>query len=54
MSEAPLTGGPAALAEQLNAFADAGISHVQLWIEPNTVEGIEAFGEVLEILDSNS
>jgi hypothetical protein len=28
-----------------------GISHVQLWLEPNTLESLEAFAPVLERLD---
>jgi hypothetical protein len=51
MSVAPLTGGPEALADQLRDYAAAGLDHVQLWIEPNTVAGYEAFGQVLELLD---
>lgn len=51
MSVAPLSGGPEALADQLRDYAAAGLDHVQLWIEPNTVAGYEAFGRVLELLD---
>ena len=47
----PLVGSPEALAAALRAFADEGISHVQLWIEPNTPAGIAAFAPVLELLD---
>jgi probable F420-dependent oxidoreductase len=51
MSVAPLTGTPEQLADQLRAYAAAGIDHVQLWVEPATVGGFEAFGAVLEHLD---
>jgi alkanesulfonate monooxygenase SsuD/methylene tetrahydromethanopterin reductase-like flavin-dependent oxidoreductase (luciferase family) len=51
MSVAPLTGGPKAMADQLRDYAAAGLDHVQLWIEPNTVAGYEEFGRVLELLD---
>jgi alkanesulfonate monooxygenase SsuD/methylene tetrahydromethanopterin reductase-like flavin-dependent oxidoreductase (luciferase family) len=51
MSVPPLTGGPEALADQLRDYAAAGLDHVQLWIEPNTIAGYEAFGRVLELLD---
>lgn len=51
MSAPPLTGGPEALAQQLRDHAEAGLDHVQLWIEPNTVAGYEAFAPVLELLD---
>jgi probable F420-dependent oxidoreductase len=47
-------GTPEELAEGLRAFADAGISHVQVWLEPNTLAGIDAFQTVLELLDRNS
>ena len=46
-----LIGSPADLAEGLRAYARAGFSHVQLWLEPSTVEGIEAFAPVLGLLD---
>jgi alkanesulfonate monooxygenase SsuD/methylene tetrahydromethanopterin reductase-like flavin-dependent oxidoreductase (luciferase family) len=47
----PLVGSPEELAAALRAYADEGISHVQLWIEPNTPAGIAAFAPVLERLD---
>lgn len=46
-----LTGGSAAIADGLRAHAEAGLSHVQVWLEPNTPAGIEAFAPVLEELD---
>lgn len=51
MSVAPLTGSPDELAEKLHAYARIGVDHVQIWPEPNTVAGIEAFARVLEALD---
>jgi len=45
------TGSPEALAEALQRYAEAGISQVQVWLEPTTMAGIEAFGRTLEILD---
>jgi hypothetical protein len=45
-----LTGEPEALAKPPLTYA-SGLDHVQLWIEPNTVAGYEAFGRVLELLD---
>jgi probable F420-dependent oxidoreductase len=47
----PLSGEPEAMADALRAFADIGISHVQLVMDPITTESIEAFAPVLEILD---
>jgi probable F420-dependent oxidoreductase len=51
MSVEPLRGTPAELAGHLRAYADAGATEVQIWPEPNSVAGIEAFGRVLEELD---
>jgi alkanesulfonate monooxygenase SsuD/methylene tetrahydromethanopterin reductase-like flavin-dependent oxidoreductase (luciferase family) len=51
MTGPPLTGSPAEIAAGLREYADAGVSHVQVWLEPNTPAGIEAFGRVLEELD---
>jgi alkanesulfonate monooxygenase SsuD/methylene tetrahydromethanopterin reductase-like flavin-dependent oxidoreductase (luciferase family) len=51
MTGPPLTGSPAEIAAGLRAYADAGLSHVQVWLEPNTPAGIEAFVPVLEELD---
>jgi len=45
------TGSPDELAEILRRYAVAGISQVQVWLEPMTVAGIETFGRTLEILD---
>ena len=47
----PLTGPPERLAEELRAYAREGISHVQLWLEPNTRQSLEAFAPVLALLD---
>ncbi|CAN5883442.1 LLM class flavin-dependent oxidoreductase [soil metagenome] len=46
-----ITGAPEQLADELRAYADASISHVQVWLEPNTPKGIDAFLPVLELLD---
>jgi alkanesulfonate monooxygenase SsuD/methylene tetrahydromethanopterin reductase-like flavin-dependent oxidoreductase (luciferase family) len=51
MTGPPLTGSPAEIAAGLRAYADAGLSHVQVWLEPNTPAGIEAFAPVLQELD---
>jgi probable F420-dependent oxidoreductase len=48
---APLTGSPEAVADALRQYADAGISHVQLVMDPITVEAIEEFAPVLVELD---
>jgi alkanesulfonate monooxygenase SsuD/methylene tetrahydromethanopterin reductase-like flavin-dependent oxidoreductase (luciferase family) len=46
-----ISGDPAELAERLRAYARAGVQHVQLWIAPNNLAGIEACGRMLEELD---
>jgi hypothetical protein len=51
MSSPPLTGSPAELAAGLRAYAEIGVGHLQVWLEPATLAGIEAFAPVLDILD---
>jgi alkanesulfonate monooxygenase SsuD/methylene tetrahydromethanopterin reductase-like flavin-dependent oxidoreductase (luciferase family) len=51
MTGPPLTGSVAEIAAGLRAYADAGVSHAQVWLEPNTLAGIEAFAPVLQELD---
>ena len=46
-----LAGSPEEVAEGLRGYARAGFTHVQIWLEPSTLEGVEAFVEVLELLD---
>ncbi len=46
-----LSGPPEVLAEELRAYARAGIGAVQLVLDPITLGSIEAFGPVLELLD---
>jgi alkanesulfonate monooxygenase SsuD/methylene tetrahydromethanopterin reductase-like flavin-dependent oxidoreductase (luciferase family) len=52
MSVDPIAGSPEEIAAALRSFASIGISHVQVWLEPNTVAGIEACAPVLELLDT--
>ncbi len=46
-----LSGEPEEIAERIRGFADEGIDHIQLYLHPNTLEGIDALAPVLEILD---
>lgn len=46
-----IKGSPEELAVALQQYADAGISHVQIWLQPFSPAGIEAFARTLEILD---
>jgi alkanesulfonate monooxygenase SsuD/methylene tetrahydromethanopterin reductase-like flavin-dependent oxidoreductase (luciferase family) len=47
----PLIGPPEEVAAALQALADAGITHVQIFLMPTTPATIEGFGAVLEHLD---
>jgi alkanesulfonate monooxygenase SsuD/methylene tetrahydromethanopterin reductase-like flavin-dependent oxidoreductase (luciferase family) len=47
----PLTGTPEEIAGTFRAFAETGISHLQVIVWPHTLEGIEAFAPVLDALD---
>ena len=43
----PLTGSVEEIAAGLQAFADEGISHIQIYLVPNTLETLERFQKVL-------
>jgi probable F420-dependent oxidoreductase len=47
----PVRGEPGPLAEALRAYASEGISHVQLVLDPITLESIRAVAPALAILD---
>ena len=47
----PLDGDPAALADALRAYAREGIGHVQLVLDPITIDSIRAVAPVLAELD---
>lgn len=49
---APISGPPDEIGRGLARFADVGVSHLQLVLDPITVASIEALGPVLEILHS--
>ncbi len=46
----PLTGSVEEIAAELQACADLGVSHVQVWLDPPSLAGVEAFASVLERL----
>jgi len=48
----PLSGQPEKLSATLRAFAAEGIGHVQLVLDPITVEGIRALAPTLALLDA--
>jgi alkanesulfonate monooxygenase SsuD/methylene tetrahydromethanopterin reductase-like flavin-dependent oxidoreductase (luciferase family) len=47
----PLTGNAEEIGATLREFADMGVEHIQVWLYPGSVEHIEAFAPVLELLD---
>ena len=47
-----ISGPPAAVAEALHAFADVGVGHVQLVVDPITLESIEWLAAALDLLDA--
>ena len=47
----PIQGGAETLAPTLRAFADAGVSHVQLVLDPITLDSIAALAPTLAALD---
>lgn len=46
-----LTGTPEQIAEEFRAYARAGISHLQVYPDPCTIEGFEKVARAVEILD---
>ncbi len=42
---------PDEIAEMLRGYAREGLSHVQLWLSPSTIAGLEWFKGVLDQLD---
>jgi len=45
-----LTGTPDEIAAGLRVYADTGYSQVQVWLNQQTIKGVEAFAPVLELL----
>jgi alkanesulfonate monooxygenase SsuD/methylene tetrahydromethanopterin reductase-like flavin-dependent oxidoreductase (luciferase family) len=39
------------IVDHLRSYADAGVSHVQLWLDPATPDAVASFGEILTELD---
>lgn len=46
----PVSGTPVEIAERIRAFAAVGVSHIQIYPLPNTVESLRAFEPVLHEL----
>jgi alkanesulfonate monooxygenase SsuD/methylene tetrahydromethanopterin reductase-like flavin-dependent oxidoreductase (luciferase family) len=47
----PIQGPPEVIAEELRAYARAGVKEVQLVVDPITIESLEALAPALELLD---
>ncbi len=45
-----VSGTPEEIAARLRLFAEAGYSSVEAWLHPGTIEGVEAFAPVVEML----
>ena len=45
-----MTGSQAEITAQLEEFAEAGVDHVQVWLDPLSMEGIDAFVPILRRL----
>ena len=46
----PIAGTPQQIAEQLRGFEQAGVGHLQVYLDPQTPRGVEAFAPVLELV----
>jgi alkanesulfonate monooxygenase SsuD/methylene tetrahydromethanopterin reductase-like flavin-dependent oxidoreductase (luciferase family) len=46
-------GAPDSIREQLRGYAAGGLDHVQVWLEPHTIEGLRAFAPALELVKRN-
>jgi alkanesulfonate monooxygenase SsuD/methylene tetrahydromethanopterin reductase-like flavin-dependent oxidoreductase (luciferase family) len=53
LDEKALAGSPEELAERLQTFADAGVDHLLVMLDPFGVPGIERFSRVVESLDKH-
>jgi hypothetical protein len=47
----PTGAAPEEVAELFRGYAREGLSHVQLWLRPHTIDGLERCAAVLEPLD---
>jgi hypothetical protein len=46
----PLNGEPEIIAEELAGYAALGVSHIQISLEPTTLDAIENLARALELL----
>ncbi|CAN5756687.1 LLM class flavin-dependent oxidoreductase [soil metagenome] len=50
----PITGSPEEIAEQLHAFAGLGISHIQIFLVPPTIEGLNYLAPAIQMLSNSA
>lgn len=48
----PLTGSVDEMAAALQEYATLGITHIQIWLDPSGLDGVEAFAPVMKLLRS--
>jgi hypothetical protein len=46
-----VTGAPEELADHLRKYARAGVTQVQVFLDPDTTAAVETFGRTLDLLD---
>ena len=46
----PIAGSPAEIAEKLHAFTKLGVSHIQIFLVPPTIEGLDYLAPAIEML----
>ena len=51
--EKPIVGTPEEVAKSLRAFADVGVTHLIVQVEPTDLSGVERFAAVLDRLDAD-
>lgn len=51
VADKPASGSVEEVAALLRSLAQAGLSHVSVWLDPNSMAGIDKFAPVLEALD---
>jgi probable F420-dependent oxidoreductase len=49
-----LVGSPDEMAAELRTYIDQGVTHLQVYLEPNTLEGVERFQPILEAVRRGS
>ncbi len=47
----PASGSPEEIAAKIHDYTRAQVDHLLVWVDPVSVEGVEAFAPVLELLD---